>query len=1211
MGFAKGVRMQTRRTLSLAVFCSLLFSLCPLLFGQATGSFAGTVSDKTGSVISGVKVTVTSQGTGVSRQASTDESGHFLVSLLPVANYTIHVEAPGFKIAEQKDVRLQVDEHRELDFVLSPASVTEQIEVNATEVAVQTSDPTLGQVITSQQVAELPLNGRDFVQLATLTPGTTQETNPNSFFNGGASSEVSARGTYSLSVGGSRAQSTDWLLDGNDNNELTAGGIAILPSIDAIQEFKVLTYNYSAEWGTRAGPTVLVTTKSGTNQFHGSAFEFFRNTKLDARSFFASSKEQFNLNQFGFAFGGPIKKDKTYFFLDYQGKRQRHGIPFNGLVPTASMLTGDFTNDPLGTPRPGFGPNAPSVNANGFGNISNALDPANPFANFQCDGAGNPIPAAADGSQATGTPCNKIPANMINPVGLGMMSLYPAPNANNPALGINFSNVPVRRLDEGEFDVRIDHNFSSKDSIFGRFSYDQANSFVPGGSPGFAEQNAFGSTQQIPNHGRNVAISETHIFSARNVNQVNFGFNRIFNHIKSFGDGSCESANLGILGANINSKCPNAPAGSITQATKDCMSCGLTSTLMGNYWSLGDRGFAPFQGGTNVFSISDSFDMTRGKHEIKVGGSVRIQQMNVETNAFQDGFFINTFFAGDPVAAMLLGQVGGAIHDQTFTGATTGRRWKLFRPFIQDDWRVTPNLTLNLGLAWAFVTPISEAHDRQANFDFNSGKFLVAGPTSATANCAICVHSDSHVGIKLDKRAYEPRIGLAWKPFGSNNTAIRAGYAIFHDSSWNQGAQGLWENPPYFAEIDNFSGFGAPCPFGNATSPTRQNCGIERAFLPAFTTSPDPATFTGTVQSQNLDFKQGTVQQFNVNVERQIPGDVVLTAGYAGSRSNHILIDGLNLNVGSPAACGTVSGYTLGCGVNGAAFGPRWGAPTFLFPVTISNNNDAGRAHYDSFQVKAETKSTRHGLYALVGYTYSHTYDSGFPDGLGTFPGALYWPLPGTEKLDWARSQINLNHQFTASVLYDLPFGRGKKFGGNWGGAANAIGGGWKLNVIERATSGFPLFVVDSNNQTGVNFQWNGNSLNRPDQVGDPNRPGPVAANPTCVAPAQIHTIANWFNPCAFAPAPAGELGTANRAPLDGPRFVNTDLSIIKSFPLPWESTRLDFRTEIFNLLNHAQFYLPGDGTGMQNIESPSSFSKITGTVNNPRLIQFALKLTF
>src|ERR1700731_1380964 len=346
----KGTLMLTKRKLIVAV-SSLLFSISPVVYGQATGSFLGTVSDKAGAVVSGATVKATSQGTGVSREAKTDDSGHYLIPLLPVAMYTIRVESQGFGAAEQKDVRLQVDEQRELDFALAPASVTTAIEVSATEVAVETSTPALGQVITSEQVAELPLTGRDFVQLAPLTPGTTQETNPNSFFNGGASSEVSARGTYSLSVGGSRAQSTDWLLDGNDNNELTAGGLAIVPSIDAIQEFKVLTYNYSAEYGTRAGPTVLVTTKSGSNALHGSLFEFFRNTKLDARSFFAATKEQFNLNQFGGALGGPIKKNKTYFFLDYQGKRQRHGIESTGLVPTSAMMGGDFTLDPLGLAR--------------------------------------------------------------------------------------------------------------------------------------------------------------------------------------------------------------------------------------------------------------------------------------------------------------------------------------------------------------------------------------------------------------------------------------------------------------------------------------------------------------------------------------------------------------------------------------------------------------------------------------------------------------------------------------------------------------------------------------------------------------------------------------------------------------------------------------------------------------------------------------------
>src|SRR5208283_1694779 len=359
-GVLGGVSKMSKRLCSILVVAIAAVLFSPAVWGQATGSFSGTVTDKSGSAVSGATVTVTSEGTGAVREATTDEFGHYTVNLLPVAVYTVRVEFKGFQAVEMKDVKLQVDEQRELDFALSPASVSTSVEVVASEVAVETTNPTLGQVITSQQVAQLPLNGRDFVQLALLTPGTIKETNPNSFFNEGPSSEVSARGSFSLSVGGSRANSTDWLLDGNDNNELTAGGIAILSSIDSIQEFKVLTYNYSAEFGTRAGPTVLVNTKSGTNDFHGSLFEFLRNTDLDAKSFFAANTEKFNLNQFGGGIGGPIRKNKTFFFVDGEQKYQRHGITFAGLVPTAAMRNGDFTDNALGVTNPSgaiFNPN--------------------------------------------------------------------------------------------------------------------------------------------------------------------------------------------------------------------------------------------------------------------------------------------------------------------------------------------------------------------------------------------------------------------------------------------------------------------------------------------------------------------------------------------------------------------------------------------------------------------------------------------------------------------------------------------------------------------------------------------------------------------------------------------------------------------------------------------------------------------------------------
>jgi Carboxypeptidase regulatory-like domain len=1196
----EGTLMLTKQKLIVAV-SALVFLVCPVVYGQATGSFLGTVSDKAGAVVSGATVKATSQGTGVSREAKTDDSGHYLIPLLPVAMYTIRVESQGFGAAEQKDVRLQVDEHRELDFSLTPASVTTAVEVSATEVAVETANPSLGQVITSEQVADLPLNGRDFVQLATLMPGTTQETNPNSFFNGGATSEASARGSFSLSVGGSRPQSTDWLLDGNDNNELTAGAIAILPSIDAIQEFKVLTFTYSAQYGTRAGPTVLVTTKSGSDRFHGSLFEFFRNTKLDARSYFAPTREQFNLNQFGGALGGPIRKDKTFFFVDYQAKRQRHGIESTGLVPTGAMMGGDFSLDPLGGTR----------GVTLYGGAVKFPNLVNPYSggSFECDGTGTPITPNPDGTQSGGSPCNKIPTGvggLADPAGQQLIRLYPGNNVPNAqGAGFNFTNAPVRSLNEGEFDVRLDHNFSSKDSVFARFSYDQANSLVPGGSSptgptGFAEATPFGSTQNISNHGRNVAISETHIFSSNTVNQINGGFNRIFNFIKSYGYGTCEGNKIGILNANLDSTC-NPPAGIpgiVNQSSQYCISCGLTSIQppSGGYWSLGDRGFAPFQGGTNVFSISDSFDMIRGKHDIRVGGEIRAHQMNVLTNSFQDGFFAIGQQTHDPMADLLMGLYTFGEHDQTFKGATTGRRWKMFRPYVQDDWRATPNLTLNLGFAWALVTPVTEARNRQANFNFSS----TCTPKPACNLLVPGVNSDGRVGVKFDKTAFEPRIGLSWKVLGSQTTVLRAGYSIYHDSSWNIGGQGLPNNLPFQAS-SGLGPFGFPgsCPApAFPTAPTVQTCAISGGFpvgSGVFTPAapPDITGFFGTVQSQNLNFKQGMIQQFNLNVEHQLPGNVVLTAGYAGARSSRILVNGLNMNVGSPSACFSSSpnfdpNYHLGCGLSSTA--------PYQFNY-VSNFTDTGAARYDSLQIKAETKSARHGLYMLLGYTYSRTFDSGLPDGLGSNSGATYWPLPGSNKADWGVSGLNLNNQFTASVLYDLPFGKGKQFGGNSSGPVNTVLGGWSINVIERVLSGFPIFVYDSFNQSGVNFLDNFANWNRPDQICDPKSSHP--------------TVSKWFNTQCFVAPPAGQLGTASRTPVYGPDFVNTDFSAVKRIRLS-EAMNIDFRAEFFNLFNHAQFNAPGlSSTPGADLASPGSFGVISSTVNNPRVIQFALKLTF
>ncbi len=1183
-----------KRLLFAIVACFAVLCFCgQLAYSQAVGSFQGTVTDKSGSAVSGAKITVTSQATGATRETETDDSGHYTINLLPATTYIVRVEYKGFQTTESKDVRLQVDEARELDFSLSPATVSSSIEVSADAVAVETANPTLGQVITSQQVSQLPLNGRDFVQLATLTPGTTQETNPNSFFTSGSSSEVAARGSYSLSVGGSRPNATDWMLDGADDNELTAGGVAIYSSIDSIQEFKVLTYNYSAEYGTRAGPTVLLTTKSGSNDFHGSLFEFLRNTDLDAKSFFATSTEKFNLNQFGGSIGGPIRKNKTFFFVDGEQKYQLHGITFEGLVPTQAMRNGDFSEDAFGNPIPlptaaNPLPTGAIVNPNMAGTATNpSISPTAGY--FQCDASGNPLPANANGSQPTGTPCYKVPSSLLNPLAQKMINLFPLPNLTGSTTA-NFLSEPVRSLDETKFDIRVDQNFSSADSLFARFSYDQAGSYVPGGAPGFAEANAFASNQGILNHARSVAIGETHVVSPTTVNQFTFGYSRIFDYITSQGTGTCESTILGIPGANTSC------AGS-SGTTCQGYSCGLTSTeFEGGYWSLGDRGYAPFQGGTNVFSINDSFDMIRGKHDIKIGGNVRANQMNVGAEGFQDGFWvISGGFSGNPVADFMQGITSLAIHDQTFPtdsqypgGPVTGRRWKIYRPYIQDDWRITKSLTLNLGLAWDLTTPISEEHWRQADLVAATGQLLIPGEPGIGPDA----------GVQMNWTAFEPRLGAAWKVFGSDKTVIRGGYAIFHDSAWSMGAQGLWQNPPFFAESDAFAGE-TTCAFatsycasaaGGSVSPSALN--ISDGFQ-VFPTRPNPSTFTGSLNAQDTNFKLGKVQQFNVNVERQLPGQIVLTAGYAGSRGSHLLIFGNDLNTSSPGACVAGGSYTLGCLPGGAPYIPFPSTYPYAFN-TIYCVCDTGKTSYDSFQLKAETKSTRYGIYALIGYTYSKTYDNGLSDGLGTNLGASYFPLPNWQNLDWALSQINLNNSFTASVIYDLPFGKGKKFGSDWNNVTNSLLGGWQVTLIEKITSGFPVPLIDSNNTSGVFFQnGNGNNYNRPNYVAGCN---PTAGN---------HSQLVWINAACFPAAAPEELGNASRVPATGPDFVNTDFSLIKQFALPWENMGLNFRAEFFNLFNHAQFGMP-----VNDLNAPG-FGTVNSTVNNPRLIQFGLKLTF
>ncbi|HEV2575703.1 MAG TPA: carboxypeptidase-like regulatory domain-containing protein [Acidobacteriaceae bacterium] len=1169
---------------SVAAFL-LLVAFSHASYGQARGSFSGNIVDKAGAAVPGASVTVTAQSTGLVRTVKTDGAGHYEAPLLPVDRYDVRVDASGFQSTETKGLQLQVDEARELDFKLSPATVATTVEVSGAAVTIETANASLGQVVTAQEVAQLPLNGRDFVQLATLTAGATAETNPNSFFTSGSDSEVAARGSYSLSVGGSRPNSTDWLLDGVDNNELTAGGIGVFSSIDDIQEFKVLTYTYSAEFGTRAGPTVLVSTKSGSNNFHGSLFEFVRNTDLDAKGDFDTTTPKFNLNQFGGSIGGPIQHNKTFFFVDAEQKYQREGITFTGLVPSLAMRGGDFSADPFGNQLSGIGASFVPVIAN-----PNMVGAANPY--FQCNAStGNPLPANADGSQPTGANCNKIPSNLINSVGQAMINIYPAPNANNATAGYNYVNEPVRSLNETKFDVRLDETLTTSDNLFARFSYDQAFSFVPGGAPTLAESNPFGSNENLINHARNIGLGWSHVFSPTTLNQASFGYDRIFDYIASLGNFTCESTKLGIANADLGCSSGGSPVsgGSYSQ--------GLVSTeFTGGYWALGDRGYSPFQGGTNIFSFKDDLDLIRGKHDIHAGIDLRANQMNVGTAAFGAGFWLVGTFgnftgvgsaAGNPEADFLMGITGGAIHDQTYDGAVTGRRWKIIRPFVEDDWRILPSLTLNLGLAYDMTTPITEIHNRMSDYIPSTGQLLIAGQNGVSRSA----------GINMYWGAYEPRVGLAWKVLGSDKTVLRAGFGIYHDSTWNQGAQGLWQNPPNLGESDQFpTTFSAGCAFATSYCAVTLGQTPELSFnlTSGFTPLPTPqnaSTFVGTFVYEPTNFQPGRVHQYNADVERQLPGDILLTAGYAGAVGGHILVIGNDLNTSSPSGCGTIPGYTLGCLPGGAPYIYPYNPPNFN---AILLYGDPGKTHYNSLQVKAETKTPKHGLYALVAYTYSRTYDNGLSDGLGSELSAPYFPLPNWQNLDWSLSQINLDHSFTGSIIYDLPIGKDRAFGSNWNSATNAILGNWQVTLIERISSGFPVPLIDSNNQSGTTFNTGGDDFNY-------NRPNQVAG---CNTNPSNHSQYRYINAACFPAAPAGELGNAARVPVSGPDFVNTDFSLIKQFALPREAG-LNFRAEFFNLFNHPQY-----GSPIADINQVG-FGSVNSTVNNPRLIQLALKLTF
>src|SRR5271154_6656810 len=721
--------------LAIALFCGSSWAQ------KDTGVIVGTVTDASGGVVAGARVRVVDVDRGTEFDTTSGANGEYVAGPLKVGRYTITVEKAGFKSAVAGPVQLDVQGRIQANVKLEVGQVSQKVEVTVQNPLLETETSTMGEVMDKTRIETLPLNGRNFAQLAQLGAGVVP-------------SEPGSRvsGNYGFSVDGARSLQNNFLLDGIDNNSnlgdvlnessyddsfnsnlgdvLNESSYVIQPPVDAIEEFKVQTNDYSAEFGRGNGAILNAVIKSGTNAFHGDVFEYFRNDVLDASPFFiVNQKPAYKQNQFGGTIGGPIQKDKTFFFADYEGFRLRQGIPQTATIPDQSMVNGDFSELLTNTPAMAIDPNSGnptgavaldcSGNQTFVGEIFNARQTqvvpvtlANPSG--LC---GTPI-----GVGAGGVPTNIFPTGSTDPLASRLAALIPAPNSNNPAF--NYIAVPVRSENRNNFDVRIDHTISNKDSLFGRFSYEKQPSFIPSPFQNVLDGGGFFDGNENFSY-RSVAVSETHIFDSTHVNEFRFGYNRINAHRYQNNFDENVSANLDFPGVPFQPGTFNGGLPALTFSD-------------GSAPQLGSSGYLPSIEKQNSYVITDNFTWVKGRHSIKVGTELRFEQFTLfqpsasrGTADFSTGFTDNPAApgsGGNGFASFLLGiSDGGSIvnlHNVNY-------HRQIYAGFIQDDFKATANLTLNLGLRYEYYSPVKAADNEQANFNFTCGCLIV--PTGQTA----------------------------------------------------------------------------------------------------------------------------------------------------------------------------------------------------------------------------------------------------------------------------------------------------------------------------------------------------------------------------------------------------------------------------------------------------------------------------------------------
>ena len=1162
-------------------FALLLVTLCLLtlphsLRGDTTGSISGTIKDQTGGVVPNVALTATNPATGVVAKTLTDSKGFYSFPSLAVGHYNILATANGFRILNKKDITIDADAALQIDLALEMAETQQELNVSETaaDVQLETVSTQMGDVVSGTTMTAVALNMRSYTDLMALQPGivpmSTQT--PDSIVMAGASVAIAPSGGLNpgnQSISGQREDANGFVVNGGDVKELMNGGTTIIPNLDSIAEFRVLTNNFDAEYGDYSGGIVNVITRSGENAVHGTAFEFLRNTDLDARNYFSPERSFYRQNQFGGTAGGPIRKNKFFYFGDYQGTRTDQGID-TGLiaVPTAAERAGDLSGIASQLTGTVSGPYIANILTTKLGWGVTANEP------YYTPGCTSSSQCVFPNAQIPTRAWSSTPAQ-------NLLQYIPAANAG-PADFSTSSDGQITRDDKGSF--RVDGNTDHYGNFSAYYFFDDytVNNPYPTGQggasvPGFNALN-LGRAQLLN-------FSHTKTFGASSVNEFRVSFMRDANNVgqPSGGVGPSLASQGFATGAGTPGIVPLAP--SIE---------GIENVIF-NSFVMGEP-ITNLKQWNNTYALNDSFSKIVGEHSIKAGVEASYEQVNVNPDAtFNGSFLFSGSQNGSDFADFLIG-VASNFNQADSQSYYIRHRYQ--GAFLQDSWRIRPNLTFNYGVRWDHMEYWSEKYNQIPTF--LPGQQSVVYPNALPG---LVYPTDPGVPTTLvpSKSRFSPRVGLAWSPDGK--TSIRAGYGIFYSVIEGNTMAIDEPQPPYGL---SYTSPGPPLfatPYMSASNGQFLGNPFPLAFPPlnASASHPNPGqTFTQFIPQAGMTAPvPWNTYPYNENyflsVQRQITANTLFSMSYVGSQAHHLLLV-YSANPGNQALClklsnpANVAPGSPTCGPFGedttyitAAGQTIQGTRVGLGPDFSNDDYDAsvGNSNYNSFQTSLRHAGKRYSF--SIGYTFSKSIDqaSSISD-----PGNPY-NLSATRAL----SAFDLKHDFVASYNVELPLERISSH-------FRSVTSGWSLAGITRISSGFPVTLHEDGDNSLMGSIPNGvnnHSLDLPDYNGLPLS---INSNPRNGQP--------FFNIAAFNQAALGTDGTVSRRTFYGPGQFNFDLALLRDFHVT-EKDRLQFRFESFNTFNHAQFFGPASVQG--DIDS-SNFGYVI-KAQPPRLVQIALKFTF